>query len=70
MRIGNGDSLFWYHPWSPWTFVASTLQAVGAAIGRSDSFNSDHTVLNVDGSCLGNPGLAGFGGVIRHAHGA
>jgi ribonuclease HI len=27
------------------------------------------TILNVDGSSLGNPGLSGFGGVLRHSNG-
>jgi hypothetical protein len=27
-------------------------------------------ILNVDGSSIGNPGISGFGGLIRNSHGA
>lgn len=37
---------------------------------RWHSSRQQATILNVDGSSLGNPGKAGFGGIIRNSDGA
>ena len=35
-----------------------------------NSHNGQGSILNVDGSSLGNPGVSGFGGLIRNDDGA
>jgi len=37
---------------------------------RQNSYNQSCIIVNVNGSCLGNPIRAGFGGLLRHQTGS
>ncbi|XP_045810074.1 uncharacterized protein LOC123904450 [Trifolium pratense] len=37
---------------------------------RWNALDRTNMILNVDGSSIGNPGISGFGGLIRNSHGA